>query len=366
MSKSKYRVLVLGSYPAPYRIAVFRGLAEEYDLDIFFDTNKNEDRNKDWFGTSGDIAFDVLNSEESNKKFKHALKNIKKYKFVVSYDPLTTPALKAEIACRMKGVPYFVNCDGAIRKKHLVKDMIKRFIFKGACACFASGEQGVEYFSSYGVKKERIFKHNFTSLSDHDILSEIVSEKEKAELRDELCIPDGLVVLSIGQFIPRKGFDILVKAWKEIGDKATLLLIGGGYEEQSYLEYISEHNIKGISIIGFKNKETIFKYYKASDIFVLPTREDIWGLVINEAMANGLPVITTDNCVAGLELIDNDINGYIVKTESVEELGAKLSHLLDNEELRTKMAINNLDKISSWTIESVVKSHLEVIKQKIG
>lgn len=366
MSNKKDKVLVLGSYPAPYRIAVFRGLAQEYDLDIFFDTDKNEDRNKDWFATKGDIEFTVLSSDEAYSKYKKALKNIKKYRFVVSYDPLTKPAIKAEFLCRLKGIPYFVNCDGAIRKKDFLKDIIKKFVFKGACACFASGNQGVEYFSSYGVREDRIFKHNFTSLTRDDIVCETVKDEEKAQLRKELNVPDGVVVLSIGQFIPRKGFDILVRAWEKIGDAATLLLIGGGYEEENYRAYIAEHNIKGISIIGFQNKETIFKYYKASDIFVLPTREDIWGLVINEAMANGLPVITTDNCVAGLELIENDVNGYIVKVESVEELEAGLTALINDAALREKMSDNNIRKIQSWTIENVVQSHLDVIKRMLG
>lgn len=56
----------------------------------------------------------------------------------------------------------------------------------------------------------------------------------------------------------------------------------------------------------------------AADIFVHPTREDIWGLVVNEAMAKGLPVITTDRCVAGLELIKNESVGRIVPVENID------------------------------------------------
>ena len=62
----------------------------------------------------------------------------------------------------------------------------------------------------------------------------------------------------------------------------------------------------------------------AADAFVLPTREDIWGLVINEAMAYGLPVVTTDRCNAGLELIKNNVNGYVVHVDDKGELAKKL------------------------------------------
>ena len=65
-------------------------------------------------------------------------------------------------------------------------------------------------------------------------------------------------------------------------------------------------NLKNVYFIPFQNSDIIELYFKAADLFVFPTREDIWGLVINEAMANALPIITTDRCVAGLELIENE------------------------------------------------------------
>ena len=82
--------------------------------------------------------------------------------------------------------------------------------------------------------------------------------------------------------------------------------------KKEYINYISEHQLTNVFFFDFMNKELLFKYYQISDLFVLPTREDIWGLVINEAMANGLPIITTDKCVAGKELIND--NGYIISS----------------------------------------------------
>lgn len=64
-----------------------------------------------------------------------------------------------------------------------------------------------------------------------------------------------------------------------------LVIVGGGEEENQYRQYIADHNLENVQLVGFKQKEEIFEYYKAADLFVLPTREDIWGLVINEAMA---------------------------------------------------------------------------------
>ena len=107
------------------------------------------------------------------------------------------------------------------------------------------------------------------------------------------------------------------------------------------------------------------KYYMASDLFVLATREDIWGLVVNEAMANALPVITTKKCGAGCTLIKNGYNGFLVENEDVKELSNRINELAESQELRLQCAKNALNTISEYTIENMVKAHMDVFK-KIG
>lgn len=361
----KPKVLVISSYPAPYRVGVFKELSKSYETEIYFDTCSNENRSPEWFCKSNEFHFEILDNQESIDHFKKALKQIKKYDFVIAYDPTLKPAMRAIFLCRLKRIPYFVNNDGAIIRKNFIRDHIKKFLYRGATACFSSGRSATAYYRYYGIDSSKIFEHKFTSLDEKDILKSPISDEEKKDLRKQLNLPDKVTFISIGQFIPRKGFDVLIKAWEKIGDDAHLLIIGGGDERASYEQYINEHNIKGITIIDFMPKDELFKYYCASDVFVLPTREDIWGLVVNEAMAVGLPVITTDNCVAGLELIENDLNGYIVPVEDYNELSDKMLLLLNNNDLRKKIAINNLNKISGWTIEEIAKRHVEAINQTL-
>lgn len=359
----KKRALVVSSYPAPYRVGVFKELASEYDLDIFFDTCINENRNSEWFCKSGDFSFDILDNDKANHKFKKALKDIKNYDFVLAYDPARKPAIKAIILCRLHHVPYYVNNDGAIIRKNFIRDSVKKFLYRGAKACFSSGHSATEYFKYYGVSKEKITEHNFSSLTNEDILLQPVSVEEKAELRKQLNLEDKKTIITVGQFIYRKGFDVLLRAWKQIDDYAQLLIIGGGDLQADYEKFIAENNLKNVKIIGFMKKEELFKYYCASDIFVLPTREDVWGLVVNEAMAVGLPVITTDNCNAGLELIENGVNGYIVPIEDDKELSEKLLYLLSDSKLCSNISLNNLKKIKNYTIEKIAESHVNTITE---
>ena len=111
---------------------------------------------------------------------------------------------------------------------------------------------------------------------------------------------------------------------------------------------ITEDN-KYILFVEFKRKEELAEYYKMADLFVLPTREDIWGLVINEAMAKGLPIITTDKCVAGLELIQNGMNGQIVKSDDISAIrDAVLYWLNQNEKARNRAGEKSLQEIKYY------------------
>lgn len=366
----KKKALVASSYPAPYRVAVFQGLSKEYDLDVFFESCKNENRNADWFCKSGELEFYVLDNRDAWKLFRDKLKHITQYDFVLAYDRTTKPGFLAINACILHKIPYFLNSDGWIYHNNLLKRAIKRIVYppqnKFASGFFCSGKAAAKGAMIYGAEEDKIFYHNFTSLTAEDIISEPVSVEEKRITKNYLGLPDKTMVLTIGQFIPRKGFDILIKAWKNIGDRAHLVIIGGGDERQKYEQFIADHFIKGITIIDFLKKQQLQEYYRAADIFTLPTREDIWGLVINEAMANALPVVTTDNCMAGVELIENGVNGYIVKTGSSEELYDKLMLLIEHPHERDEMAKENLKQIAPYIMENIAKSHIGVINHVLG
>lgn len=359
------KILVISSFPAPYRVGVFEEINKIYDLDIFFETTKDQNRNADWFAKNDDFKFDILDNEVSIKKYQEALSNIKGYDAVLAYDFYLKSAMKAQWQCILHKVPYFINCDGAFIKRNFIKRLVKSFFISNAAGCFASGEFAKRYFLYYGAKKENIHKHNFTSLHKSDILDVPVSHQEKEFIRAELGIENRKTVITVGQFIQRKGIEILLEAWKGINLEYQLLIIGGGELEENYKEYIRTNNLKNIRILRFQRKKQIFKYYKASDLFVLPTREDIWGLVINEAMACGLPIVTTDMCIAGMELVEDSINGYIIPVNSSKILAEKINYILSHEELSNEIGKLNIKKMQDKTIENISKNHIKVIKKII-
>ena len=109
--------------------------------------------------------------------------------------------------------------------------------------------------------------------------------------------------------------------------------------------------------------EKLKDYYKAADLFVLPSYGEVWGLVVNEAMSFGLPVITTNLCVAGHALIDEGENGYRFTFDNVDELTEYMEIVLSDSELRQRMAIYSLKKVRDYTIENTAAIHLQYLEK---
>lgn len=355
----KKRLLILSIFPAPYRVAVFRELAKHYEIDLFFEVVQNQDRNADWFVESG--AFMVLNTPENKRAYGQCLKNIKTYDMVLAYDYFSKRANVLMLRCMAAGVPYAINCDGAFINDRPLKKAVKRLFVSHAALCFASGSFAGNYFLHYGAKKERIFYHHFTSLSETDYLEKPLGREEKATLRDASGIGDRPTVLAVGQFIPRKGFDILLRAWEQVETDANLVIVGGGGEKQTYLDYIKAHRLRNVTILEFMEKERLVRMYRQADLFVLPTREDVWGLVVNEAMANGLPVIATDRCIAGMELIRPGKSGYVVPAENPRRLAMAMNRLLSNPEKLRQMGENSLTAIKGKSMRDIAAGHIRAI-----
>lgn len=358
------KILLLTTVMAPYRVELFNRLGKEHELYVMFERKKDMSRDDKWYLGEG-FSFRTLHLKKWDKSLKHLKIEVLKWlikikpECVVIYEYSTITAMFLMSCCRLFKVPYCINCDGGFATHHAIKDLVKMWYIKGASAYIAGGKCAEDYFLAYGAKRERIVQIHFSSLDEKDILKEPVCDQKKSIIRDELHIPEKKVILSIGRFIYGKGFDVLLRACEGLDESVGVYIIGGKATEE-YLEMVRELDLKNIHFLEFMKNEELLKYYMSADIFVLPTRWDAWGLVINEAMACGLPVITTDKCVAGLELIEDGINGYIVPAEDKEELKMKIDELLENKKSGKYMGVNNLEKIQSYTYEYMARQHEKV------
>lgn len=197
------------------------------------------------------------------------------YDIAITFEYSTPTALLFMLTNIVFGKPYCINGDGGFISNDKVKSSIKKYFIKKTAGCLASGKMVGQYFMHYGAKRDKVYYHNFTSLYKKDIIDGTISFENKTILNKGLDIPLKKIAISVGQFIHRKLFDVLINTWEYISSDYNLLIVGGGEKEEEYKELIRDLNLNNIEIIGFKKNDELFRYYKASDLFILPTREDI-------------------------------------------------------------------------------------------
>ncbi len=359
------KVLYITNVPVPYRMEFFRQLSQKCELTVMFEADKgkfqyNYDVNSSGFES---VFLTDDNGKYSWKKFRKTIK--KHYDHVIVSGigvKLSIVSILYLIFLRRK---YIISADGAVKKSDSrLKKMFKRFLVKGAVGFFSTGPDCDEYFLRYGVDKDKIHRYSFSSLMSDDILITPISDENKVEIKAELGInKDKILLLSVGRFIHRKGFDILLKAYAELQDKCYLVIVGGTPTDE-YKKMIADEKITEAHFIDFISKEELKKYYMAADIFVLPTREDIWGLVVNEAMAMALPVVTTYNCIAGKTLITDKENGLLVPIEDVKALANAITYIVENKEVRHSMSKKALETIRPYNISNMVDEHMKVFEEQ--
>ncbi len=361
------RVLFLTNYPSPYRVRFFDELGKYMDVTVLFSdpVESITHRNEAWFedGRGGFHPVQLTGSPVRGEYFCPGVsKWLKKpYDAIVIGGYSSPTAIWAMVHLWLRKIPFYMEVDGGlIRQEGKLKYRIKKALVQMANEWLSTGAYPTKYLVHYGAKEEKVRFYPFSSLYEADILPEAVSQEEKAALRRELGIFQKRMILAVGQCIPRKGFDILLKAAKGLPEDTAVCIVGGEPTEE-YLRLREELGLDQVFFPGFQKKENLAKYYRAADLFVLPTREDIWGLVINEAMAYGLPVITTDRCVAGLELVENGVNGYLVPVEDEKTLGEKMREALQGD--LGEMGAASLQKIRPYTIENMAKAHVEILER---
>ena len=358
------KFIVITSNIAPYRLRWEEELAKYYDVTIAYTKDREKERKEGFLKHRSDICKIVkLNNPEDRDDpiCFDVLKLIKDNRdaFILFDGYGLKTNILGMLYAKLLGMKRFVNVDGYAlgEKENKLRDYIKHLIIKYICSdFFCSSELTKKHLIENGAKSERICVHNFSSIENKQILDKPLFFDEKLKIRKKLNINSNKkIILAVGNFIPRKRFEDLIKAVVNSDIDADLLFLGGKPTKE-YLALIN--NDPRVLFKDFVPPEMVDDYYKASDLFVLPSQTDVWGLVINEAMAKGLPVISSDNCIAGLSMVGG--NGVVYKTGDVDKLKEALKYCLDDEN-NLKMSNKSLEIIKNYTIEEMVKRQIPII-----
>lgn len=367
------KVLYLTNVPSPYRVEFLQELGKLCELTVLYEMEAATDRNKDW--KSYNVEERTFQEVYLKRLFSFSSSafcpSVRTYLKTGDYDVIiiggfsTPTGMFAIRYMKRKKISYMISTDGGfIRPCRTFVDKFKKemrsYFLKGAKAYLSPSKITDDYLIDNGCKQSNIYRYPFTSLESNDILENPISGEEKKFYKSKLGIAQDKIVLYVGQFIKRKGIDFLLESIQNSNPKVAYYFIGGQITEE-YQNIIERKSLTNIYFIDFMDKNNLKEYFFAADLFVLPTREDIWGLVINEAMAAGLPVITTKGCVAGLELLSNNQN--IVEVDNYIELGNAINTYMSNFDLCQEEANRNLKIVRNYTFEYMAKKHIEIIHQ---
>lgn len=247
--------------------------------------------------------------------------------------------------------------------KFSLLEIFKRFIIKKFDYYFANGRVSKKYFiENYCVNKEKIY-NQFLTVDVSTIKKHIMTKEDKIKYRFENNIPPNeKVIIYSGRLVGIKRVDLIIEAISLLDKKHDyrLIILGDGVERDKLLSLAKDKNVK-ITIMGFTaDQDELFQRYNIGDALILPSDTESWGLVVNEAMAAGLPVIVSDNCGCRLDLVNEGMNGYIFKKGDEVDLSYKIKMLFECDyKMMGKMSS---EMIKKWTFSNSKKNLEEIIK----
>jgi glycosyltransferase involved in cell wall biosynthesis len=172
--------------------------------------------------------------------------------------------------------------------------------------------------------------------------------------------------LFCGQLIARKGVDVLLQAFDRLvhkGYPVRLLLVGRRADLDQMLAAVSVEAKNRISYEGFFDPKRLSEIYSQAHAFVLPSRYDGWGVVVNQALGAGLPVICTDAVGAGYDLVDHGVNGYRVPAGDPDRLAGYMEDLIAQRERIPQFGAASRRKAEAFTPDQGADKWSKVLLQ---
>lgn len=244
-------------------------------------------------------------------------------------------ARRTDARITFRGLPTF---DSWV-KRNKGKEILKNILFRAADGAKTAGPDGVAMFEKYGMPKNRIFE--VTQSVDVPLFasSAEVSPITRVDHRNRLGIT-GCAFIYVGRLWQKKGLDTLICAYRRLieeGQCISLIIVGDGVDETRYKKQTAD--LPNVVFTGFIQQDALPLYYALADVFVFPTLGDPNGLVVEEAMASGLPVITSSAAGDIEQRVVEGVSGYIFEPEDIDQLATKMRLLTCNSELRMHMSV---------------------------
>ena len=364
---TKMKVLFITNIPSPYRVDFFNELGKLCDLTVVYERHHSIVRDSRWHSKCVNNYHEVyLNGIKTGEAETISL-DIIKYISDRSFDRIiigmySSPSSMIAIEyMRLHNIPFYLSTDGGfIKQEPVLMKALKRHFISSAAYWFSPSDMATDYLVHYGAIREKIEKYPFTSISELDMRFAARYSVSKQKSRIDLGVQEEHVLLSVGRFSYQgghgKGYDTLMHVAKLLNPSFGIYIVGDEPTDE-FLSWKVLHHLDHVHFVGFKTKDELAAYYAMADVFILLTRGDVWGLVINEAMSFSLPVITTTQCLAGVELIQDGKTGFLVEAGDINGALNSICKVFSSSDTLAQMSLESRKRISFYTIENMARSY---------
>jgi glycosyltransferase involved in cell wall biosynthesis len=365
----KRRLALITEIISPYRIPLFNVLAkhEGVDLHVMFLAETDPDLRK-WKVYKDEIKFSyqVLPSWRKRVGRYNGLLNRGVGSALSAFAPDVVvcggynyvASWQALLWSRMKQIPFLLWSESNvqdIRRAHPIVEFIKDEFLSRCSGFVVPGRSAGEYLRAHKIREELIFVA--PNAVDNEFFATSASEARQNGVmrRTELGLPERYF-LFVGRLVREKGVFELLSAYarldQSIREQVGLVLAGEG-AERAQLEALATAISPGIvKFAGFAQREQLSSYYALAEVLILPTYSDPWGLVVNEAMACGLPVIVSKVAGCAADLVREIWNGLLTLPRDESSLLAAMTKIASQPELRNIMRGNSSRHISHYSPEA--------------
>lgn len=359
-------VAIITNIPAPYRVDFFDYLQKnyaQYQFSIIY-SSRNED-NRKWDIDQEKIRNSIFLESKTiriKKRFDNyylhiptgvskVLEKIKPDVVVGSeYNPTILQAL---YYCKSRKIPFVSWTDGTLfseRNRNFVQKFLRRLVVSKADSYIGSSTKSKEAQIYYGADEKKCH------------ISYLAVDVEKYIQKPQAM---GIgKILCVGSLIERKGVDLLFEALAKVNCNFSLYLAGDGIEKENLQKKAVNLQISDrIHFLGQLNREELLEHYADSDLFVFPTREDCFALVILEAICSRLPVICSKYADGAYDLIEEGTNGFIIDPYDADSFASCIENVLSNKELCKKIQEHSEQIIEKFRFANVAKGYIEAIEE---
>jgi len=373
------RLAAFFSHPIQYYGPLFKRLAarSELELMVFFCSDVGVREGVDpGFGVS--FKWDIPLLEGYRHEFlRHPLREIPqaldRHRFDVLWvSGCTDPwAWRLFLAAFRRRLPVLLFGDSHLLNakpwpKRLIKRLLYGTLFPRLAGALYVGRANRAFFEHYGIRRNRLF------LAPHCVNNEFFRARAEAlhdqrdAIRARFHLPAACpVILFCGKLIPKKQPLLLLEAYRPVRRhmECALLFAGDGELRGEIERRVVAGSIPDVRITGFLNQTEIPQAYAAADLLVLPSAwDETWGLVINEAMNFGLPIIATDKVGAAHDLVREGENGFVVPSGDATTLATRIGELVRDAPRRGAMGARSAEIIQSWDYDAFIAGVLAACK----